>query len=143
MASTLSSYDANQIAKLIELLQGKWAVHILCALCDGPVRLSDLRRALPEASKKALVTRLRTLESREIVVRRDLSSSVLRVEYELSGALRLPLVLLLESMVEWGRSYYPAQEPRQVNGVTDTRVRIDGGGELVMGEATRVFQHVR
>jgi DNA-binding HxlR family transcriptional regulator len=44
---------------------------------EGPVRLSELKREIPLAS----TARLRSLEAARIVLRRELSSSVLHVEY--------------------------------------------------------------
>jgi hypothetical protein len=53
-----------------------------------------VQRAIPPASKKALTASLRSLEAARVVLRRDLSSSVLHVEYELADAMREPLVTL-------------------------------------------------
>ena len=66
----------------------------------NPVRLSELRRGLPSASKKALTASLRSLEASRVIVRRDLSSSVLHVEYELVDSIRGPLVALLDHLSE-------------------------------------------
>ena len=80
-------YDAkrlNKVARTMTVLQGKWTVQVLCTLLDSPVRLSQLRRLIPAASKKALAANLRSLEKMHSIVRRDLSSSVLRVEYEIA-----------------------------------------------------------
>lgn len=48
----------DQVARTMKILRGKWTVQILCALLDGPVRLSQLRRLIPTASKKALTANL-------------------------------------------------------------------------------------
>ena len=77
-----------------------------------PVRLSELKREIPSASKKALTASLRSLEAAHIVLRRDLSSSVLRVEYEIADTIREPLSALLDQLAEWGRSYTPDGPPR-------------------------------
>jgi len=61
----------------------KWTVKILCAMREHPLRLSALKREIPSASKKALTASLRSLETARVVVRRNLSSSVLHVELEL------------------------------------------------------------
>src|ERR1700734_909932 len=79
---------AERIAQVIELLQGKWTVHVLCALCKSPVRLGELRRALPAASKKSLTARLRSLEAAHVVLRRGLSAPPLHVEYQLTKPMR-------------------------------------------------------
>lgn len=97
----------EQVSRVIELLQGKWTVQILCAMRERPKRLSELRRVIPLASKKALTASLRSLEAAQIVLRRDLSSSVLRVEYEIAETMREPLAALLDQLAEWGRLYDP------------------------------------
>jgi DNA-binding HxlR family transcriptional regulator len=89
------------------MLQGKWTIQILCAMRERPKRLSELRRAIPSASKKALTASLRSLEAAQIVLRRDLSSSVLRVEDEIADTTHEPLAALLDQLAEWGRSYGP------------------------------------
>jgi DNA-binding HxlR family transcriptional regulator len=95
----------GQVSRVVELLQGKWTVQILCAMRTRPVRLSELKRAIPSASKKALTASLRSLEAARVVLRRDLSCSVLHVEYELAPAMREPLITLLDQLAEWGRIY--------------------------------------
>ena len=92
----------KRVMRAVELLRGKWTVQILCAMREQPVRLSELKRAIPSASKKALIASLRSLEDAQVVLRRDLSSSVLHVEYELAIATRRPLVALLDHLAEWG-----------------------------------------
>ena len=67
--------------------------------------ISELKREIPSASKKALTASLRSLEAARVVLRRDLSSSVLHVEYELADAMREPLVALLDHLAEWGKLY--------------------------------------
>ena len=86
----------GQVSRVVELLQEKWTVQILCAMRTRPVRLSELKREIPSASKKALTASLRSLEAAHIVLRRDLSSSVLRVEYEIADTIREPLSALLD-----------------------------------------------
>jgi DNA-binding HxlR family transcriptional regulator len=95
----------ERVSRVVELLQGKWTVQILCSMRVHPVRLSKLKREIPSASKKALTASLRSLEAARVVLRRDLSSSVLHVEYELADAMREPLVALLDHLAEWGKVY--------------------------------------
>jgi DNA-binding HxlR family transcriptional regulator len=94
----MNAYDAtclHQVARTMKVLRGKWTVQILCALLDGSVRLSQLRRLIPTASKKALTANLRSLETLQLILRRDLSNSVLHLEYEITGVTREPLVALV------------------------------------------------
>jgi DNA-binding HxlR family transcriptional regulator len=92
---------AEKIEKVIELLEGKWTIQILCSMRDGPVRLSQLRRMIPTASKKGLTASLRSLEITGLVVRRDLSHSVLHVEYDLAETTRDRLCALLNYLANW------------------------------------------
>ena len=81
-------------------------MQILCALVDGPVRLSQLRRLMPAASKKALTANLRSLEKSQLIVRRDLSNSVLHVEYEFAESARVPLAALVDQLSQL-QNYLP------------------------------------
>ena len=90
----------KRVAATVELLHGKWTVQVLCAMKTRPVRLSELRRAIPTASKKALTASLRSLQARGIVIRHDLSSSVLHVEYEIVESMRAPLKSLFDHLAQ-------------------------------------------
>ncbi len=106
----MDAYDAgclDQVARTMKVLRGKWTVQILCALLDGPVRLSQLRRLIPAASKKALTANLRSLEKLQLIVRRDLSNSVLHVEYEIFEPARAPLAALVDQLSRF-QNYLPA-----------------------------------
>ena len=109
------AYDAeclDQVARTMEVLRGKWTLQILCALLDGPVRLSQLRRLIPTASKKALTANLRSLETLHLILRRDLSNSVLHVEYEIAEAARAPLAALVEQLAGFSK-YLPVSSMNQ------------------------------
>ena len=99
MHKTDSSY-IKRVEHGVQLLSGKWTVRILCSLRDSPVRLGELRRMHPLASKKALTAGLRSLEGAGIIVRRDLSTSVLHVEYELTETAKERLDVLLDCLSE-------------------------------------------
>ena len=104
------AYDAkcpDQVTRTMKALQGKWTVQVLCVLLDRPVRLSQLRRLIPAASKKALTANLRSLEKLHLIVRRDLSSSVLHVEYEIAELSRAPLAALGDQLSRF-QNYLPA-----------------------------------
>ena len=87
------------------LLEGKWRVQILCVIRFGPVRLGQLARLIPGASKKTLTKHLRQLETDGIIVRRDLSDRVLHIEYELTDAVRDGVYMLLDHLAKWGNRY--------------------------------------
>jgi HxlR-like helix-turn-helix len=60
------------------------------ALPFGLIRLGQLARLIPSASKKMLIQDLRTLKADRIIARKDLSDLVLHIEYDLDdgGGLR-------------------------------------------------------
>jgi DNA-binding HxlR family transcriptional regulator len=110
------AYDAkclDQAAHTMEVLREKWTVQILCALLDGPVRLSQLRRLIPTASKKALTANLGSLEQLLLILRRDLSNSVLHVEYEIAEPARQPLGTLVNQLSQF-QNYLPARANHSV-----------------------------
>jgi DNA-binding HxlR family transcriptional regulator len=87
-------------------LQGKWRVPILCVLRAGPVRLGELSRLLPEASKKMLMAELKRLVVAGLVVRRDLTGgkAVRHVEYCFAKPIETATVRLLQQLEEWNRA---------------------------------------
>lgn len=93
--------DSEQIARVVETLRGKWTIQILCEMRHGPVRLGQLKRLIPAASKKALTSNLRWLEDARLIVRRDLTKSTLHVEYELDDQSKEPLAGLLSFLADW------------------------------------------
>ena len=105
----LSREDGNewpaQIA--ISLLQGKWKLRILTQLKHGPIRLSQLRKMFPDASKKMLTLHLREMERDGIVARSDLSGRRLHVEYSLEPSLGAAVLHLIGNLAEWGSQYAP------------------------------------
>ena len=70
--------------ELIGLLGSKWVLLVAPLLRNGPRRNNELMRALPGISQKMLTQTLRTLEQRQLVVRRDFGETRPRVEYELT-----------------------------------------------------------
>lgn len=101
MCGTNSDY-IREASQVIRILQGKWKLQILCAMRGDAVRLSQLMRLLPAASKKSLRASLRDLEAAQIVVRRDLSDTVLHVEYEFADHLKEVIGCLLDQLARWG-----------------------------------------
>lgn len=89
------------LARASEVLGERWTLLIVRELMMGPQRFSDLRRRLPGVSTSVLSSRLRTLEERDIVSRRQLprpaASTILELT-ELGRALQ-PVVI---AMAAWG-----------------------------------------
>jgi DNA-binding HxlR family transcriptional regulator len=85
----------------VQLVQGKWKMHILCAIRSGPVRLGRLTRALPKASKKVLTENLRKLERDGLVVRRDFGGTVPHVEYDFRSEMRAAIESMLDPLARF------------------------------------------
>ncbi|MES2610187.1 MAG: helix-turn-helix domain-containing protein [Pseudomonadota bacterium] len=68
----------------LELVAGKWALLVIPALADGPLRNSALLRRVEGISQKVLTQTLRELERNGLVLREDRQAIPPHVEYRLS-----------------------------------------------------------
>ncbi|MGY6561616.1 MAG: winged helix-turn-helix transcriptional regulator [Luteibaculaceae bacterium] len=67
-----------------ELLGGKWKLMILFQLAPQPLRLSELKKAIPDISEKMLIQELKTLCENHLVNRKNYGEVPPRVEYSLT-----------------------------------------------------------
>jgi DNA-binding HxlR family transcriptional regulator len=79
-----SSADDCPVRDVLDRLGGKWTVLILIALAERAQRFSELRRALPDVSKRMLTQSLRDLERDGLVSRRVYPTKPPSVEYRLA-----------------------------------------------------------
>ena len=88
----------------LDMIGGKYKTLILWKLISGPMRFSELRRAVPAATPKMLTQQLRELENDGLVHREIFPVIPPRVEYSLTpfGQSIRPV---LESMYAWGSRY--------------------------------------
>ncbi len=89
------------VAATLEVIGGKWKPLILFHLRDRPMRFSELRRVVPQATQKMLTQQLRDLERDGIIHRKVHAVVPPKVEYSLSdyGQTLKPLLAL---MCDWG-----------------------------------------
>jgi DNA-binding HxlR family transcriptional regulator len=83
----------------LDVLQGKWKVHLLVFMARGVHRHGRLLACMPGVSKKVMTDTLRTLEHDGLVSRRIFAEVPVRVEYSLTPlgwTLTGPLVTLSE-----------------------------------------------
>lgn len=85
---------------LLDHVTSRWAVLILIALLDGPMRWSELRRCIGGVTEKMLAQNLRTLEADGLVARVVLPEVPLRVDYSLTETGR-ELADLVQPLVDW------------------------------------------
>jgi DNA-binding HxlR family transcriptional regulator len=114
LESSLPDHKAEEepVQAAIALIQGKWKIGILSRLQHGPLRLSQLRRLFPGASKKMLTQQLREMEKDGLVVRSDQSAKVRHVEYSLSASLGSDVLRLIGTLAQWGKQHKPDHSQR-------------------------------
>jgi DNA-binding HxlR family transcriptional regulator len=89
----------------LHLIAGKWKSLILWKLSRQPVmRFGELRRAIPQVSKKMLTQQLRELERDGIISRHVMAEMPPHVEYALTefGQTLRPI---MEAIGRWGIQY--------------------------------------
>jgi DNA-binding HxlR family transcriptional regulator len=96
--------NETQLTNVVTLLRGRWTIRILFLLQGTPRRLSELQRMIPGASKKGLTASLRALEEHHVIERRDLSKTILHVEYSISEAHRNYVAALIQTLSQWSCS---------------------------------------
>ncbi len=67
-----------------EIIADKWALLLIAALYDGPVRNNELLRRLEGVSQKMMTQTLRSLQAANLVIRTDHNSVPPHVDYRLS-----------------------------------------------------------
>jgi DNA-binding HxlR family transcriptional regulator len=88
-----------------DLLGGKWKLLILFQLAPQPLRLSELKRIIPDISEKMLIQELKTLGDNKLVIRKNFGEVPPRVEYELTsiGLKIMPLIAEMRNFaIEYG-----------------------------------------
>jgi DNA-binding HxlR family transcriptional regulator len=95
----------------IDVVGGKWKMHLMWVLAEGPVRFGQIRRKLDGVSEKVLAENLRQLEASGVVHRELYAEVPPRVEYSLT-ALGESLNLALAPLEAWGDEHREALEPR-------------------------------
>lgn len=79
-------------------MANKWIISIIAALAGGPLRYTDLHRAIgPAISQKVLTDTLRLMQQNRLLVRREATTTSVSGTYELTEsatAVRGPLAAL-------------------------------------------------
>jgi DNA-binding HxlR family transcriptional regulator len=90
--------------RALEVLHGKWKVHLLFVMARGIHRHSRLLECLPGVSKKVMTESLRALERDGLVERKIYAEVPVRVEYSLTP-LGWTLTEPLVALSDWGSSH--------------------------------------
>jgi DNA-binding HxlR family transcriptional regulator len=109
----------------LELIGGKWKPMLLWRLSRGPLRHSQLRRALPGVSQRMLTLHLREMERDGLITRSVLAEVPPHVEYALTPVARR-LLPLLEAFGAWWLDAHAQliAAPTQVAADAATNVRV-------------------
>ncbi len=105
--SAPSVFDPSCSARdALELIASKWAILILSALRERPMRNGALLRKIGGVSQKMLTQTLRDLECNGLVARKDLRSVPPHVEYRLTP-LGKSLSETLAMLDRWAERHFP------------------------------------
>jgi DNA-binding HxlR family transcriptional regulator len=85
----------------IDVVGGKWKLHLMGVLAEGPQRFGRIRKLLDGVSEKVLAENLRQLEASGVVRREVFPEVPPRVEYSLTP-LGEQLEAALGPLGEWG-----------------------------------------
>lgn len=90
------------------MLGSKWKPAIIFSLVfNGPLRFTELRKAIPDVTQKMLTQRLRELERDGLVKRTFYEEIPPRVEYEITPLGR-SVHPLFKSFCDWGTAHVEA-----------------------------------
>lgn len=108
LAALPTAGEPCPMVDFVNLVSGKWAIPILYRLImiDGPVRFSELQRAVAPIAQKELTRQLRLFEQRGLVTRQVFPEVPPRVEYQVT-VLGKSLRPTLDSLAEWMRRHAP------------------------------------
>ncbi len=90
--------------EILDRIGDRWTVLVVESLADGPLRFSELSRAIEGISQKMLTQTLRGLERDGLVTRTVHAEVPPRVHYELTDLART-LAALLAALDEWSRAH--------------------------------------
>ena len=100
----LQSAGCKNVAPVLNRVGDKWSMMIVMMLSRGPLRFSELKRAIDGSSQRMLTLSLRGLERDGLVTRTVTPSIPPRVDYELTelgASLREPV----KALGDWAISH--------------------------------------
>lgn len=96
--------QACPLAEVIDHVAGKWSVAILVAAARGPVRFTELERAINGISRRMLTLTLRKLERDGLLHRTVYPTVPPKVEYTLTDMAK-ELHETLRSLTDWAERH--------------------------------------
>jgi DNA-binding HxlR family transcriptional regulator len=108
----------SRFHKAVELIGGRWTGAIIQTLLQGKTRYALIKAAIPDITDRMLSERLRSLESEELLTRKVVPESPVRVEYELTEKGR-SLESSLTEIGAWAERWIPLDGENE-NTATDS-----------------------
>ncbi|WP_433196679.1 winged helix-turn-helix transcriptional regulator [Nocardia sp. CA-107356] len=99
--SSDADHDVCGMSVAIDVVGGKWKLHLMWVLSAGPQRFGRIRKLLTGVSEKVLAENLRQLEATGVVHREVFPEVPPRVEYSLTP-LGEELDVALRPLGAWG-----------------------------------------
>ncbi|MEU1916174.1 winged helix-turn-helix transcriptional regulator [Streptomyces massasporeus] len=99
--------EACPVTEVLDRVAGKWSIGILTAAAHGPVRFTELERAINGISRRMLTLNLRRLERDGLLVRTVYPTVPPKVEYSLTPMAR-ELHASLAGLVGWAERHRSA-----------------------------------
>ena len=115
----------SRFHQAVELIGGRWTGAIIQTLLQGKTRYALIKAAIPDITDRMLSERLRSLESEELLTRKVVPESPVRVEYELTEKGR-SLENSLTEIGAWAERWIPLDdedENRQIDRESKARKR--------------------
>lgn len=101
---TVQVLDACPIVEVLDHVAGKWSIGIIVAAASGPIRFTELERAVNGISRRMLTLNLRRLERDGLLIRTVYPTVPPKVEYALTDMAR-ELHGSLLTLVDWADRY--------------------------------------
>jgi DNA-binding HxlR family transcriptional regulator len=98
--------DIEDLQFILQVLGGKWKLHILTTLYYGKKRFKELEREITGISPKMLIKELKELQVAGIVSRKTFNTVPITVEYDLTRD-GLTLKPVLDEMKKWAVNFKP------------------------------------
>lgn len=96
--------EACPIVEVLDHVAGKWSIGIIVAAANGPVRFTELERAVDGISRRMLTLNLRKLERDGLLVRTVYPTVPPKVEYTLTDMAR-ELYASLTGLLDWAERH--------------------------------------
>lgn len=120
--------EACPLAEVLDHVAGKWSIGVIVAAAHGPIRFTELERAIPGISRRMLTLTLRKLERDGLLHRTVYPTVPPKVEYSLTD-MATELRTTLVSLTEWAE--------RHRTEIAAARARYDAGHDAPGTEVSR------